>query len=281
MGRKMTETHFTLENFCPQKSQVTTFRVHVSLKKAGLWTVLVVLTRYICPESFPQSQRQGLTLARTLAGCHKDAEVQRSARTRRARPTKQEPPSRGRCCWCTTSRDIASHSASNEKSGRRTEIIVRKQKAISQRQMAKIGTANTSIAVSEVKTTPCSSPCTSSANARDPSVAWILPENENLTSPRQVYAKSPQSLNVTSLCPALVSGFWFSSLLLSDSHTSFLHLVWKGSSVILLHHQFSAPLTTERFPHTICTISDAMVFAKQGHRHRNTPTHTFRLSLLS
>lgn len=36
MGRKREEMHFTLENFCPQKSQVTTLRVHVSLKKAGL-----------------------------------------------------------------------------------------------------------------------------------------------------------------------------------------------------------------------------------------------------
>lgn len=36
MGRKMEEMHFTLENFCPQKSQVTTLRVHTSLKKAGL-----------------------------------------------------------------------------------------------------------------------------------------------------------------------------------------------------------------------------------------------------
>lgn len=109
---------------------------------------------------------------------------------------------------------------------------------------------------------------------KDPTAAWILLENENLTSLRQLYAKNSQSLNVTSLCPALVSGFWFSSLLLSDSHTSFLHLVWKGSSITLLHHQLSATLTAECFPHTICTISDAMVFAKQGHRHRNTPTLT-------
>lgn len=47
--------------------------------------------------------------------------------------------------------------------------IVRRQRVISQQQMAKIGIANTSFAkTSEVKSSPCSSPCTSSAIAGIP-----------------------------------------------------------------------------------------------------------------
>lgn len=55
------------------------------------------------------------------------------------------------------------------KRGAEEERFVRRQKTISQRQMAKIGIANTSIAkASEVKSSPCSCPCTSSAIAGIP-----------------------------------------------------------------------------------------------------------------
>lgn len=74
--------------------------------------------------------------------------------------------------------------------------------------MAKTGTANMRIAIiSEAKNLTLQLSVHKLCQWKDPTVAWILLENENLTSLRQVYAKNSQSLNVTSLCPALVSGF--------------------------------------------------------------------------
>lgn len=102
IGREMAEMHFTSENCCPQKSLVT-LRNHVFLKKAGLWTVLVVLTIYMCSKSFLQSQRQGLTLPRTLAGCKRI----RRCSVQHARgvhgPQSRSCPLRGNAADCTTS----------------------------------------------------------------------------------------------------------------------------------------------------------------------------------
>lgn len=110
-------------------------------------------------------------------------------------------------------------------------------------------------------------------HCRDPNVAWILLEKENLSDFPEagLYKKLTEPS-----CHIMLSCFseWhlISSLLLWDSHTFFLCRVWRGSSTTLFHHRFSATLADECFLHTVCTISDEMVFAKQGHKHRNTPT---------
>lgn len=77
-------------------------------------------------------------------------------------------------------RHVASDLVSEERSRRRTDIV-RRQRAISQRQMAGIGIANGSIAkTSEVKSAPWGSPH-KFCHGRDPKTAWILLENETVS----------------------------------------------------------------------------------------------------
>lgn len=77
-------------------------------------------------------------------------------------------------------RHVASDLVSEERSRRRTDIV-RRQRAISQRQMAEIGIANGSIAkTSEVKSSPWGSPH-KFCHGRDPKTAWILLENETVS----------------------------------------------------------------------------------------------------
>lgn len=77
-------------------------------------------------------------------------------------------------------RHVASDLVSEERSRRRTDIV-RRQRAISQRQMAERGIANGSIAkTSEVKSSPWGSPH-KFCHGRDPKTAWILLENETVS----------------------------------------------------------------------------------------------------
>lgn len=181
-------------------------------------------------------------------------------------PHRRSCPLRGDATDCAT-RHCFIFGIQIEKKQEENRDTVGKQRAISQWQMAKIGIANTSLAkTSEAKSSPCSSACTSSAIARIPTQSgFCLKKKIYLISLRWVYAKSSQCPNVT-----------YHAVLLYREDLIFLSVTvglphnLPGPSLEGKQHNFT-PLSGSpqhllmNVSYSICTISDEMVFAKQGH----------------
>lgn len=222
----------------------------------------------MCPKSFLQSQRQSLTLPWMLADCNRDTEVWCSARTGSTRLILS-----GEMLLIVqrAMRHCFIFSIQREKQEENRDIV-RRQRAISQQQMAKIGWAslkpqrwNPHLTALHAQALPLQgSQCSLD-------FAW-----------KWKFILLPQGRFTQKAHRALIMLSCFSEwhLIFLSVTVGLPHILpvssLEGSSTSLLHRRFSATLTAECFLHTLCTISDEMVFAKQGHRH--SPTFRFPFS---